>query len=303
MTQTVAVSGASGLIGTRLTQLLKASGKTVVPISRRSSDSQTILWDPAQGFLNPQRLEAVDTIVHLAGENIAAGRWNDSLKQKIRDSRVQGTQNLVNSLKGLQKRPKTLICASAIGFYGDRGAEVLDENSSVGTGFLPEVCGEWERAALSAQELGLRVVNVRIGVVLSRHGGALQKMLLPFKLGLGGIVGNGRQYWSWIGLNDVSRAIAYCVDNQNLSGPVNAVSPHTATNFDFTRILGSVLHRPTLFPLPAFMARLVLGEMAEALLLASVRVTPGVLRNAGFVFEQPELRECLQYELKTTETV
>ena len=298
MSQTVAVSGASGLIGTRLTQILRDSGKTVVPISRRSNDGNTILWDPAQGFLNPQRLETVDTIVHLAGENIAAGRWNESVKQKIRDSRVQGTLNLVNSLKGLKTRPKTLVCASAIGFYGDRGTEVLDEASSQGTGFLPEVCAEWEHAALTAQELGMRVVNVRIGVVLSAQGGALQKMLLPFKLGLGGIVGNGRQYWSWIGLNDVSRVIAFCVDTPSLSGPVNAVSPHTATNFDFTRILGSVLHRPTLFPLPAFVAKLVLGEMAEALLLSSCRVTPGVLRTAGFAFEQPELRACLQHELK-----
>ena len=297
-TQTVAVSGASGLVGGKLVGLLKSAGHTVLPISRRSADSSTILWEPERGFLNPARLEGVDAIVHLAGENIAAGRWSPAQKQKIRDSRVQGTRTLVESLRGLSNRPKTLVCASAIGFYGDRGEEVLDEQSTAGTGFLPDVCREWEAAAAGATELGMRVVHVRLGVVLSAQGGALQKMLLPFKLGAGGIIGNGRQYWSWIGVTDAARIFEFCVENPSVSGPVNAVSPHTATNFDFTKTLGSVLRRPTVFPLPGFMAKLVLGEMAEPLLLASARVTPNALRKAGFTFTEPGLRECLAAELK-----
>jgi uncharacterized protein (TIGR01777 family) len=295
--QTIAVTGASGLVGTRLTEVLREAGHTVLPISRRSSENNAILWDPARGFLNPERLNSVDAIVHLAGENIAAGRWNNALKRRIRDSRVQGTNSIVNSLKSLEKRPQTLVCASAIGFYGNRGDEVLSEESPKGNGFLADVCSEWEKSALAAQELGLRVVCGRIGVVLSSKGGALKKMLLPFKLGAGGIVGHGRQYWSWIGLTDLARALAFCVENQTLSGPVNLVSPHTATNFDFTKTLGSVLHRPTLFPLPAFMAKLVLGEMAEELLLSSSRVTPNALRKAGFNFVEADLKTCLTNEL------
>ncbi len=297
-TQTVAVSGASGLVGGRVVQLLKSAGHTVLPISRRSTDSSTILWEPDRGFLNPARLEGVDAIVHLAGENIAAGRWSPAQKQKIRDSRVQGTRSLVESLKNLTKRPKTLVCASAIGFYGDRGDEVLNEHSAPGSGFLVDVCREWEAAAATATDLGMRVVQVRLGVVLSAQGGALQKMLLPFRLGAGGIVGSGRQYWSWIGVTDAARVFVYCVEHSEISGPVNAVSPHTATNFDFTKTLGSVLRRPTIFPLPGFMAKIVLGEMAGPLLLASARVTPDALRKAGFTFSQPGLRECLEAELK-----
>lgn len=297
-TQTIAVSGASGLVGGRLAQLLKAAGHTVLPISRRSVDSSTIVWDPDRGFVNPSRLEGVDAIVHLAGENIAAGRWSPAQKQKIRDSRVLGTRSLVASLKGLTKPPRTLVCASAIGFYGDRGDEVLNEQSAPGTGFLVDVCREWEAAAAAGTELGMRVVQVRLGVVLSAQGGALQKMLFPFRMGAGGIVGSGRQYWSWISVTDAARIFAFCVENPGISGPVNAVSPHTATNFDFTKTLGAVLRRPTIFPLPGFMAKIVLGEMAGPLLLASARVTPDALRKAGFTFSQPGLRECLEAELK-----
>ncbi|MEY3173624.1 MAG: hypothetical protein RLZZ436_1538 [Planctomycetota bacterium] len=295
--QTVAVSGASGLVGTRLVSVLREAGHTVVPISRRSSESNAILWDPARGFLNPERLSSVDAIVHLAGENIAGARWNSAVKKRIRDSRVLGTKSIVDSLRFLEKRPATFVCASAIGFYGNRGDEVLDETSPSGTGFLADVCRDWEQAALAAKDLGMRVVCGRIGVVLSGKGGALQKMLLPFKMGAGGIVGNGRQYWSWIGLTDLARALAFCVENPGLTGPVNLVSPHTVTNFDFTKTLGAVLRRPTLFPLPAFMARIVLGEMADHLLLSSSRVTPAVLRGAGFSFTEADLQTCLRNEL------
>jgi len=295
--QTIAVSGASGLVGTQLCSVLRDAGHTVVPISRRSSESNAILWDPARGFLNPERLGSVDAIVHLAGENIAGARWNSDVKKRIRESRVAGTQSIVDSLKSLPKRPSTLVCASATGFYGNRGEEVLDETSAPGTGFLADVCRDWEQAALSAKNLGMRVICGRIGVVLSGKGGALRKMLFPFRMGGGGIVGNGRQYWSWIGLTDLARALAFCVETGDISGPVNLVSPHTVTNFDFTKTLGAVLRRPTIFPLPAFMARIVLGEMADELLLASSRVTPAVLRKAGFTFQEADLKTCLQNEV------
>lgn len=294
---TVAISGVSGLVGTDLATLLKGKGHRVLPISRKKSTPDSIVWDPNKGLENPAQLEDVDTVVHLAGENIAGGRWNAAVKDRIRSSRVDGTRSLVQSIAKLQKRPKALICASAIGFYGDRGQTVLNESDAGGTGYLADVCKAWEHEALAAKELGLRVVCVRIGVVLSPKGGALAKMMLPFKLGLGGIVGNGKQYWSWIGLNDLVRAIAFCVETPSVSGPVNAVSPESMTNYNFTKGVGKVLKRPTIFPLPAFMARLVLGEMADELLLSSIRVVPNQLQQHGFKFEQPDLISCLQHEL------
>ena len=298
--QTVAITGATGLVGTSLTSLLNANGKTVTAISRGDVGSyqDSIRWDPNSGLTNPGRLESIDAVVHLAGENIAAGRWNSKLKARIRNSRIEGTRNLVKSIAAVENRPKVLVCASAIGFYGDRGQKELDETAEAGQGFLADVCKDWEAEANAATELGLRVVNVRIGVVLSPKGGALQKMLLPFKLGLGGIVGSGKQYWSWIGLNDLTRVIAHCIDDESLEGPVNAVSPQPITNYDFTKGVGTALKRPTIFPLPSFMAKIVLGEMAQALLLASTRVVPKKLLNSKFEFEQPNLVSCLTHELK-----
>ena len=297
---TVAMTGASGLVGTELTALLKSLGHSVVPITRKSSGStgNAIVWDPARGVLNPQQLESVNAIVHLAGENIAAGRWTAALKERIRKSRVEGTRALVQSLAGLQHRPQTLVCASAIGYYGDRGDEVLTESSAAGSGFLAEVCSAWETEAMAAANMDMRVVCLRIGVVLSPKGGALAKMLLPFKLGAGGVIGSGKQYWSWIGMNDLVRAIAFCVENENIRGPVNAVSPKALNNYDFTKTLGTILHRPTVVPMPAFVAKLVLGEMAEALLLSSARVIPETLQAHGFQFAQPDLKCCLEHELK-----
>lgn len=296
---TVAISGASGLVGSALSDRLKSSGDSVRPMvrARRGAESGEILWDPAQGVLDAGGLEKLDAIIHLAGENIAGARWSETVKQRIRSSRVEGTRNLVQSLKSLQHPPKTLICASAIGIYGERGDEILTESSHAGKGFLPDVCLEWEREAMTAADSGLRVVCVRIGVVLSPKGGALAKMLLPFKMGVGGVVGSGKQYWSWIGLNDLVRVIEFCLKNESVRGPVNAVSPQPMTNYDFTKCVGSVLHRPTIFPLPAFMARLVLGEMADDLLLASTRVMPDQLLAHGFQFEQPDLQSCLEHEL------
>ncbi len=297
--QTVAISGATGLVGTALADRLRGSDKSVLAISRSDGGAydDTIRWDPESGLTNPGRLESVDAIVHLAGESIAAGRWNDSLKKRIRNSRVNGTRSLVQSIASVEKRPRVLVCASAIGFYGDRGSMELPETAEPGEGFLADVCKEWEAEANAAAELGLRVVNIRIGMVLSPKGGALAKMLLPFKLGAGGVVGPGTQYWSWIGLHDLTRIIAFCIDNEAMSGPVNAVSPEPPTNREFTKDLGKVLNRPTIIPMPAFAAKLALGEMAEALLLASTRVIPKRLKDAGFQHDFPDLTSCLQHEL------
>lgn len=287
------------MVGQALSDLLKQRGDRTIAVSRNEGESyeDSIRWNPESGLVNPARMEGVDAVVHLAGENIASGRWTDDLKRRILNSRVQGTKSLVESLSKIEKRPSTFICASAIGFYGDRGETVMSEDSPAGEGFLADVCQAWEAEAMQAEALGMRVVCVRIGVVLSPKGGALARMLLPFKMGVGGNVGNGKQYWSWIGLNDLVRIFAYCLDNDQLSGPVNAVSPHPLTNAAFTKVVGSVLHRPTLFPLPAFMARLVLGEMANELLLSSTRVNPSKLLKSGFAFEQPELNQCLEHEL------
>lgn len=295
--QTVAITGASGMVGTALGMTLRQAGHKSLSITRKASSSDSILWDPATGLKDTSRLKDVDTIVHLAGENIAAGRWTTALKDRIRRSRVEGTRSLVKSIAAVQQRPKTLVCASAIGYYGERGETILDEDAVAGTGFLADVCREWEHEARAASDLGLRVVTVRIGVVLSPKGGALAKMLMPFKLGVGGIIGSGKQYWSWIGLHDLVRIIAYCVENESVNGAVNGVSPNPMTNYDFTKGVGRALHRPTIFPLPAFVAKLVLGEMANDLLLSSTRVIPKKLQDHGFQFDYPELVGCLEHEL------
>ncbi len=297
---TVAITGASGLVGTELSARLNSVGHAVVPMTRKATGGadHAIIWDPVRGVVNPQQLESVDAVVHLAGENIAAGRWSAARKDRIRTSRVDGTRALVRSLAGLGHRPRTLVCASAIGFYGDRSDEILTESSVAGSGFLADLCSAWESEAMAAAEFNMRVVCLRIGVVLSPKGGALAKMLLPFKLGFGGVIGSGKQFWSWIGLSDLVRTMEFCIENENTRGPVNAVSPQPLTNYDFTKTVGRVLHRPTVFPLPAFVARIVLGEMAEPLLLASVRVVPEQLQAHGFQFGQPDLTSCLEHELK-----
>lgn len=295
--QTVAITGASGMVGTALRAELLEAGHKPLSISRTVSSGDGIVWDATSGLKDPSKLENVDTIVHLAGENIAAGRWTAALKDRIRRSRVEGTRSLVKSIAAVQQRPRTLVCASAIGYYGERGETILDEDAAAGAGFLADVCRDWEHEAYAASELGLRVVTVRIGVVLSPKGGALAKMLLPFKLGAGGIIGSGKQYWSWIGLHDLVRIIAFCVENESVNGAVNGVSPNPMTNYDFTKGVGRALHRPTIFPLPAFVAKLVLGEMANGLLLSSTRVIPKKLQDAGFQFDYPELVGCLEHEL------
>ena len=295
--QTVAITGGSGMVGTALGAKLRQAGHNSLSITRKTTCSDSIQWDATTGLKDPSQLENVDTIVHLAGENIAADRWTAAVKDRIRRSRIEGTRSLVKSIAAVQQRPKTLVCASAIGYYGERGETILDEDAVAGTGFLADLCRDWEHEAYAASELGLRVVTVRIGVVLSPKGGALAKMLLPFKMGAGGIIGSGKQYWSWIGLHDLVRMIAFCVENESVNGAVNGVSPNPMTNHDFTKGVGTALHRPTIFPMPAFVARLVLGEMANDLLLSSTRVIPRKLQDHGFRFDYPELVGCLENEL------
>lgn len=286
----VAVSGASGLVGSNLAPFLTTGGHEVVPLLRPGREQAGgISWSTEVGIERPETVRPFDALVHLAGENIAGGRWTRARKARIRDSRVEGTRALVRSLGELEKPPKALVCASAIGFYGSRGDEVVDEDSAAGEGFLADTCRDWEAAALEAESLGVRVVLVRFGIILSPAGGALAKMLPPFRLGGGGVLGSGSQFMSWISVDDAVGAIHHALQDDRLSGPVNAVSPQPVSNRDFTKTLGRVLRRPTIVPMPAPAARLLFGEMADEMLLASTRVHPGKLEKAGFRFDDPDL--------------
>ncbi len=294
----VLVTGSSGLIGSALVPLLTTGGHRVVRLVRRAPRAEEErAWDPEANALDPALFAGIDAVVHLSGESIGDGRWTAARKQRIRDSRVNSTRLIAATLAGMSHPPRTLVCASAVGFYGDRGDEVLTEESPPGTGFLADVCREWEAAADPARQKGVRVVHVRSGVVLSPRGGALAKMLLPFKLGAGGVVGSGTQYWSWVTIDDAAGIFLHALCDDRVFGPVNATAPHPATNREFTRILGNVLHRPTIVPMPAFAARLALGEMADELLLGSARVLPEQLRRTGYVFRYPELETGLRHVL------
>jgi uncharacterized protein len=295
----IVVSGSSGLIGGSLVPFLTTGGHSVTRLVRRdrTGGPAAVRWDPVLGTIDQEGLEGHDAIVHLAGENISSGRWNARTKKLIRDSRLEGTRLLCETINRLQKPPKTLVCASAIGFYGDRGDEVLDERFAAGEGFLADLCKDWEALTESVRPRGIRVVNVRFGVVLSPAGGALAKMLTPFKLGVGGVIGSGRQYMSWIGIDDVVGGIHHAITCEALNGPVNVVAPNPVTNRDFTKTLGRALRRPTVLPMPAFAARLALGEMADELLLASTRVVPQRLDETGYKFRNPELEPALQHLL------
>lgn len=294
----VLISGASGLVGGALVPHWTAAGHTVLRLVRSKTPGEgEIGWDPRGGKLEPSDLEGVDAVVHLAGENIASGRWTAARKREIRDSRVRGTRLVAEALAKCERAPRVLIAASAIGFYGDRGEEELTEDSENGEGFLAEVCREWEEASRAAREDGIRVVNARIGVVLSKEGGALKKMLMPFRLGLGGRIGSGRQSMSWISLDDLVLVLDRVLNDDSLSGPVNAVSPNPVSNAEFTRTLGRALGRPTIFPMPAFAARLAFGEMGDELLLSSQRVVPRKLLAAGFEFRYPALENALRHVL------
>jgi uncharacterized protein (TIGR01777 family) len=257
----------------------------------------TIAWDPETGAIDAAGLEGIDAAVHLAGENIAAGRWNAARKRRILESRVRGTRLVAQTLARLTNPPRCLVSASAIGFYGNRGTEILREDSPAGTGFLPEVCLAWEREAQAVAVKGIRLVSLRIGVVLSSSGGVLQRMLLPFRLGVGGKIGGGDQYMSWITLDDLVEIMQHAIRNEDLSGPVNAVAPAPVTNAEFAETLGRALSRPVLFAVPAFAVRLALGQMADELLLASARVEPTALRESGFQFHYPQLEAALRHVL------
>jgi uncharacterized protein (TIGR01777 family) len=292
----ILVSGSSGLIGAALLPVLQSSGYEVTRLVRGASGQGRIGWDPARP-LAPDSVSGFDAVVHLAGESIV-GRWTDAKKRRIRESRVQGTRNLAEALAAPPQRPQLLISASAIGYYGDRGEETLREDSSSGDGFLPEVCREWEAAADPAIQAGIRAVQMRIGVVLCASGGALQKMLPPFRMGVGGNIGGGRQWMSWVDIGDLVGAIQCIIKTDTIRGPVNAVAPNPLRNGEFTKTLASVLSRPAIFPMPAFAARLVFGQMGDELLLASQRVEPAKLIASGYVFQKPDLRAALEAILK-----
>lgn len=296
----IAVTGSSGLLGARLVAQLEGQGHRVTCLVRRTAGAGQLQWDPADDQLDAMALADCDAVVHLAGESIAAGRWNEAKKQRIRSSRVDSTRLLANSLASLETGPRILVSASAVGFYGDQGDQPLDEASPAGNDFLADVCRQWESATQPAQAAGLRVVNLRIGVVLAKEGGALKKMLIPFRFGAGGRVGSGLQFWSWIAIDDLVNIVQHAIACETLAGPVNAVAPEPATNQQFTKALGAVLHRPTIFPLPAFMARLMLGEMADALLLSSARVAPRRLLESGYEFQFARLESALRHVLSKT---
>lgn len=287
----VLISGSTGLVGENLVALLRTGGHEVIRLSRDPA-SPDATWDSETGRIEVKSPEPIDAVVHLAGENIAR-RWSTAQKQKIHHSRVSGTKQIVEWMKRQETPPSTLVCVSAIGYYGDRDDETLTEASESGTGFLAEVCSAWEEAALHAQSQATRVVCTRLGVVLSSLGGALSKMLTPFKLGGGGIIGDGRQHWSWVSLDDATGAILHALHSDDLNGPVNVVSPQPVTNREFTKTLGAALHRLTIVPMPAFAARLALGEMADELLLASQRVIPERLTQTDYAFRHRRLDDAL----------
>jgi uncharacterized protein len=292
MTARILVSGSSGLIGTALIPALESGGYEITRLVHRAvTGKDQIQWDPARP-LAPESVSGFDTVVHLAGESIV-GRWTEAKKRRIRESRVRGTRNLADALAAAPQRPRLLISASAIGYYGDRGEEKLVEDSAPGVGFLPEVCREWEDANGPATKAGIRTVQLRFGLVLSRNGGALQKMLPPFRMGIGGNMGNGRQWWSWIDIDDLVGTVEHVIKTDTLRGPANVVAPNPVTNAEFTKTLASVLSRPAIFPMPAFVARLAFGQMGDELLLASQRVEPAKLTASGYVFRKPELRAAL----------
>jgi len=290
----ILISGASGLIGSALARRLAASNEVVRLVRHRTAGDAEIAWNPDAGTIDAGALEGLDAVVHLAGENVGAGRWTAAKKARIRASRVEGTSLLARTLAGLTRPPRAMVSASAIGFYGDRGGEELDETSGAGRGFLAEVCRAWEAAAAPASEAGIRVVLARFGVVLARQGGALARMLPLFRLGLGGRLGSGRQFMSWIALEDAVGALAFVLENESLEGPVNVTSPQPVTNRQFTASLARVLRRPALLHAPAFALRAALGEMAEEMLLASARVFPRRLLASGYRFAQPDLETALR---------
>lgn len=294
----ILICGASGLIGKALTTTLEAKGCELLLAGRKEpQDERQTKWTIEDGFAEPERLEGLDAVIHLAGESVSALRWTDEKKAAIRSSRVDGTRSVVDALAKLKSRPKVLISGSAVGFYGDRDDEILTESSTAGDNFLAQTCREWEAESRRAEDAGIRTVLLRTGIVLSKDGGALATMLLPFKMGVGGVIGDGKQWMSWISLDDEIRAIEFVLEHEEVRGAVNLVSPNPVTNQQFTTALGEVLYRPTFIPLPEFAVSMLLGEMGDELLLSSTRVVPARLEQLGFEWQFPDLKPALEHVL------
>ena len=293
------MSGSHGLVGKALSHSLTDDGHEVVRLVRhaRALGSLEIEWHPNKGSIDAEHFEGFDAVVHLAGENIASGRWTSEKKHAIRESRVQGTSLLSDALARLSRPPSVFLSASAIGFYGNRGDELLTEQSAPGNDFLSGVCVDWEKATRAAAEKGIRTINTRFGIILDRNEGALGKMLPPFRAGIGGRIGSGKQWMSWIALDDVVNGLKFLLEDKSISGPVNFVAPNPVTNAEFTKTLGRVVGRPTFFTVPAFGARLAFGEMADALLLTSQKVDPAILQDCGYLFAWPTLDAALRHLL------
>jgi len=296
----VLVSGSSGFVGSVLQRYLCDLGHEVIRLVRSSSrvGKTEVFWDPAGGVLDLVELKGCDAVIHLAGENLATGRWTQAKKERIRASRIQSTRLLAETIARLESPPKILASASGIGIYGNRGDELLTEESPAGNGFLADICGDWEEGTAPAAERGVRVVQMRFGMILSPQGGALKEMLPPFRLGLGAVLGHGEQHWSWVTIDDTIRAIHHVLVSEPLSGPVNIVSPAPVSNRGFTKQLAAVLKRPAFMTVPAFAARLIFGEMANEMLLSSARVQPQKLLNSGFQFRHSRLSEALENLLR-----
>jgi len=297
-TMKIVISGAGGLVGSALMPFLEATGHEVVRLVRRPPEvgGAETTWDPAAGRLEPSVLSGADAVINLNGRNISGGRWSARVKEELRRSRLDATDTIVEAISRAESPPRVLVNASAVGYYGDRGDEILDETSARGDGFLAELSRDWEAAAIAAASDGTRVVLLRLGMVVA-HGGALGRMLTPFKLGLGGPIGSGHQYWPWIGIEDVAGVTEFVLEHDEIEGPVNVVSPQELRCSEFAQTLGRVLHRPAVLPAPAFAVRLALGEMADALLLGSARVRPKVLEEAGYPFRHPNLEESVRTAL------
>lgn len=293
----IVVSGATGLIGGVLLPALRRAGWSPERLTRHPPEGSDIHWDPAKGTVDADRLDGAEAVIHLAGENIGDRRWTDDRKRRIRESRIQGTTLLARTLANLSRKPRVMISVSAIGIYGDRADEVLTESSETGDDFLADVGRVWESSADAARAAGIRVVHPRLGIVLSAKGGALQRMLLPTNLFLGGRLGSGRQWWSWVHIDDVVAAMLHLIDAPQLSGPVNVVAPAPVRNAEFMDKLRTVLKRPAIMPTPEFMLRLVLGEMADPLLLYSQRISSEKLLESGYRFRFPDLAQALKKEL------